>query len=312
MNVLKWRQQIQQDLHKSLNLNHSGFAKYCEFYGLTQLNCQVEIVKLNKESVIWHFYQTPLSNKGYALVTHGLFDHSAYMKPLIKSLLAKGLNVVAQELPGHGLDEKAPLECEGFEEYTRVNKLAHQWMEDHCYKLLVEVAHSTGAVGSMNKLLSGYRPAHKMIFLNPLVKISMFDLAKLSHGLLSRFLTNFPRKKWGRGEDKNFLEFRSRDPLQSWVIPKKWARHYFDWADKLLNTGAIGLGDQLLVITGGKDHVVNHKESEKILNMLFNQARFSHYKNLGHQMLYGDERDVQELLNEINHWWSCAGPGNFE
>lgn len=308
MDVLKWRKQIHHDLYDKLLFDHQELAKYCQSYGLDQLNCRIEILKIEghdqkKNWVAWNFCQLQKPVNEYALVTHGLFDHSAYMRPFIEKFLSLGLNVLALELPGHGLDFRLGLECKNFDEYTELNQKAHEWIKSRGAFVSLEVAHSTGAVGRLNRLLDGEKCGHKIVFLNPLVKIQMFKLAKMSYQTFFSFLPSIPRKKWGRGEDPEFLSFRAQDPLQPWRIPIKWIQHYLDWVEKIKKSDVEYSGDELLVLIGGKDRVVNGQESVHELRTHFKNFESSYHPNLGHQMLYGDEREVQDLMEEINRWW---------
>ena len=162
MNVLKWRKQIQADLDDRLGLGHEALGNYAQLYGLDSLDCRVELVRLDggrdqPNWVGWHFSQPDKEPEGYALVTHGLFDHTAYMRPLIASLLGQNLNVLSLELPGHGLDFKGVLECDTFDEYTEQNKKAVEWVIEQRSSVIVEVAHSTGAVAFRTAFASAYR-----------------------------------------------------------------------------------------------------------------------------------------------------------
>lgn len=316
MDPLTWRKQIQSDIQVTLDLEHKGFAHYCQFYGLDSLATRVELIKLvsNKSKHSWpalHFLQPPEKARGYALVTHGLFDHSAYMRPLIHSLLQRNLNVLSLELPGHGLDFKDALECDGFDEYTELNKTAEEWIAHQQRELLVEVSHSTGAIGRLNQLFSGKECLHKVVLLNPLVRIQMLQLARASYFCFSKFLSSFPRKKWGPGENREFLEFRKNDPFQVWAIPKSWSRHYFEWIDRVLRSQHTVFCENVLIAQGGRDFVVNSQASQKELALRLSNLKVSYYPQLAHQMLYGERAGVVSLLEEINQWWSDVGPNNF-
>lgn len=313
MSVLNWREKIHNDLRgEQLGLDHEGLAFYTQFYGLDSLDADIKLLKLSSSCgtyqwVAWDFYNSSPKVQGYALVTHGLFDHTAYMRPLIQSFLKDELHVLALELPGHGLDFKQALDCRGFDEYTAQNRAGMEWVKAQKSHLLVEAAHSTGAIGPLNRILEGQERQHKIVFLNPLIKIQMFRLAKLSYSFLSPLLSSVPRKKWGPGEGQDFLDFRARDPLQPWRIPQKWLSHYFEWAESVLNGKTLAPGENILVAQGGRDFVVNAKEAQKILASLVSNPKFSCYSSLGHQMLYGPEQAVQALLDEVSRWWGGAG-----
>jgi|GEM_PF-4195940 alpha-beta hydrolase superfamily lysophospholipase len=316
MDVFKARQQIHRDLESKLDFKNQALAEFGHFYGLNDLDCDVELLKLvskrkSRSWVGWHFKNRDEKTRGHALVTHGLFDNSAYMKPLIQSLLDRHLNVLALELPGHGLDFKSDLKCESFNEYSELNEAGVEWVKANNSYLVVEIAHSTGAIGRLNSMLNGDIPKHPIVFLNPLLKIQMFKLARPCFNIFSRLLSGVPRKKAAKGEGSEFLTLRSRDPLQAKKIPMKWIQQYFTWVSSISNLDVINSGEKFLVLLGEQDSVVNPEESSRVLKRQFSNIKLSFYPELGHQPLYGCEREVGELLSEINHWWSAAEINNF-
>jgi alpha-beta hydrolase superfamily lysophospholipase len=217
---------------------------YCKFYGLDIESLASGIdAEIHHSSGCFpaagfriachHFFQT--GSKGTAFVLHGYYDHVGLYAHLIRYFLHKRLDVVAFDLPGHGLSTGAQASIDSFSEYGEVLSeclqragaagLAQPW---HL------VGQSTGATIAMDHCLRmGDQAAElldKVVLLAPLIHPKAWARGRLLHTLLQHFVTGVSRDFADNSSDREFLHFvRAVDPLQSRQLTARWVGGLKQW-----------------------------------------------------------------------------------
>lgn len=212
-------------------------------------------------------------NRASVFVLHGYTDHVGLYGHLIHVLLAAGYNVVALDLPGHGLSvsgERAGIN--GFQQYQQavipVMDMAMQALPGEWFLL----GQSTGGAIAMDYIMNN--PQHrfsKLVLLAPLVIPVRWPLVKAKLFALRRFLASVPRRFTRNSGDQQFLHFlRRRDPLQTRLIRTSWVQSLYDWQPHF-TASPVSLTPTLLV-QGEQDVVVDWRYNrqrirEKFLNL---------------------------------------------
>lgn len=234
--------------------------------------------------------------KGTALLVHGYYDHVGIYGSLIEFCLQQGWNVLAFDLPGHGLSSGDRAAISNFDEYDQVFCAALKQVKEmqHYSKTESQPLHifgqSTGGAIIINYLLSRNiqqqdNPFQSINLLAPLVRPCSWTSAKILHTFLSPFMKQIKRNFAVNSNDIKFLRFiAERDPLQPLALSVRWVGALKQWINKIESSSPsdvlinIVQGDedttvewrhnmplllekfpkrQLLVIEGGRHHLVN-------------------------------------------------------
>lgn len=201
------------------------------------------------------------------LLVHGYLDHVGLFGHLVRYGLDKGFNVVAFDLPGHGLSSGDPVAIDDFSDYSQaisdvINACAHlpgDWRV---------MAQSMGGAALFDYLLKrGPAPFQSAVLLAPLIrprgwwwiKSTQFVLGKLKHHVGREFAEN--------SNDLEFLSFIRTDPLQSMQLSMRWIGALRRWLKNLPAEGEASL--PMLVIQGDTDRTVDWRYNIKRIEQLF-------------------------------------------
>jgi alpha-beta hydrolase superfamily lysophospholipase len=258
---------------------------YCQFYGLDIDSLISDSAQIIQHSVGYfpaagfriachHFQQE--GARGSVFVLHGYYDHTGLYGHLIRYLLSKRLNVVAYDLPGHGLSTGAQASIDTFAQYgdvlaeclqrARAAFVPQPW---HF------VGQSTGATIIMDYCLRLENQApeapSKVVLLAPLVHPRAWQRGQLLHTLLKHFVTGVRRDFADNSSDKEFLHFvRNVDPLQSRKLSARWVGGLKQWLRAFEQLPPSGLPVQ--VIQGAADTTVEWRYNLRRIQEKFPRA----------------------------------------
>ena len=251
-------------------------AAYLDYYNLNvfgefpQAALGLGAVRSGDHRLAVHCWELPAACDTLLLV-HGYFDHVGLYGHLVRFGLSRGFNVVAFDLPGHGISSGSRAEIRDFAEYRQaiadaLAAVAYLPGARHV------IAQSTGGAATMDYLQGGESPAlHKVILLAPLVRPSQWRRTVFTHRLLHRFIEQVPRRFADSSQDPQFLDFLRRDPLQSLVVPVCWVTALRRWIPRFL-AGAV-CDHEVLVIQGDADDTVDWRYNLGQVQRLFPATR---------------------------------------
>ncbi len=282
-----------------LFLEHYGFfdtfkAVHCDFFW--GYLCLSDRDTRRRTAV---YYWRVARPRGTVVVVHGLFDHIGLYQLLIRHCLQQGLDILALDLPGHGLSDGPPTVIDRFDDYADVvGALVNRWQQSVMSRpeRLFGVGQSTGAAVLMTEVFNtnGPPPYHRLVFLGPLVQPARWRLGQLAFRLVGSIISDIPRRldiaNSHDAEFHNFLNFH--DPLQSRSLSLRWVAALDHWVTNFKNQPVSEI--PVLIVQGTDDRVVDWQQ-----NLPAIQAHFSrHQVNI-------IEGARHHLVNEAEPWRSA-------
>lgn len=273
---------------------------YFKFYGLDFENSIDGVVHhfghfpSGKYEIVCHYYTVP-GARGTCFIFHGYFDHVGLFRNIIEYCLQRKLNVVAYDLPGHGLSTGERATIGSFIEYATALK--------DCLKLFIDVApqpwhaiaQSTGAAVVMDYLLLQEAPTfEKVVLLGPLVRAAEWRWVKAAHWVGQHFLDSVPRKFNRNSSDNNFIHFvEHEDPLQARAIPVAWVDALIRWERRF---DSLPPSERtLLIVQGQRDITVDWKYNINAIRSKFPRARYLPLLDAAHH-LANESKGIREKI----------------
>ena len=214
------------------------------------------VMPLAAYQIVVHYFSLASNHKTIVLI-HGYYDHVGLYGHLIKILLQQGYNVLAYDLPGHGLSSGEQAGIPDFADYQSVLKALLQEALPHLPKPLYLIGQSTGGSIAMDYVLNN--PQHefeKMVLLAPLVIPRQWYYLKFIIHTLGHFLSALPRHFVRNSHDDDFLHFLEfNEPLQSRYVKRSWGKALMRWQSHFLNSPLSAL--PVLLIQGNADTTVD-------------------------------------------------------
>lgn len=236
-----------------------------------------------------HHRWTRANATATVVIAHGLFDHTALYLRLIKHLLTQGFDVVAFDLPGHGLSGGERANIQSFRQYSAVLAACIETCDNG--RPIYAIAQSTGGSALLDLFLrDGEGERHtrieRVVLLAPLVRAYAWNGIKVSHWLLSRLIKALPRHFGPNSHDKDFLYFLShKDPLQPVQICTAWVSAMRRWEKRFRTAPALPLRG--LIIQGTQDKTVDWRWNVPHIQAKFPELRV-HYVPGGMHHLIGE------------------------
>jgi lysophospholipase len=227
--------------------------------------------------------------RGTVLVVHGYYDHVGIYDHLIGHLLAQGWNVVAFDLPGHGLSGGDEAAIDSFDEYQVVLRAVLRGIVAAGLPApLHAVGQSTGGAILMDYLAHlqhGEAPAFaRAAVLAPLVRPVHWPANRALYYLLSPLRTYIGRKFAANSHDEDFLRFlRDRDPLQARRLSVRWVGAMKDWIPRMESAPASDF--PLAVVQGDEDGTVDWRHNLPVVRAKFPRATVTLVGTGRHQLV---------------------------
>jgi lysophospholipase len=236
-----------------------------------------------------HHFRRP-SARGTCFVLHGYLDHSGLFSRLAGHCLASGFDVVAWDLPGHGLSSGARATIDDFASYRRCWRGLVESLETEVTRPWLAIGQSTGAAVLLDDLRAGDGPDLAVrTLLAPLVHAGGWRSMRIGLPLLRPFRSRLRRHFVRNTSDDEFLRFqREDDPLQSRDIPLDWVAAMLRWSAAYLRWH--GADVPLRVVQGDADRTVAWRDNLPLLERQFPNAQLVMVPGAGHQLANeGDE-----------------------
>lgn len=245
-----------------------------------------------------HTWELPGATETLYLV-HGYFDHVGLYRHLVKYGLEQGYNVVAFDLPGHGLSSGPRAEIEDFAEYRRaiVDVLA---ATERLPGPRHVIAQSTGGAAVMDFLQMEAASFDKVVLLAPLIWPHGWARIRFIYLLLHRFFDSVPRDFADSSQDPEFLEFVREDPLQSQVIPVCWVGALRRWIPAFVSRPPCP--QPLLILQGDNDGTVDWRRNLNQLERSFPAAHVETLATARHHLVNEHAPIREAFLGKITRF----------
>ncbi len=271
---------------------------YSDFYGLSRLPAAEHLwgcVRSDTYEVVYQTFTPQLEegedSRGCFYLLHGYYDHIGLYTHLIRFLLEEGYEVVAVDLPGHGLSSGPRASIISFDEYSRALWQVLQLTAQQRTKPLNLVGQSTGGAVIIDWLLrSPFKEEFaidKAVLLAPLVKPWNWTQGLISFYLLSPFITRMKRRFSKNSHDENFLRFLKEEPLQYHYLAVDWVRALSRWIPAI--EAADPVSANCLILQGEEDRTVDWKNNISTLQEKFPNVEVCRYPNIRHHMVSESE-----------------------
>lgn len=235
---------------------------HCGFMTLGDFNIPVHYWRLNHE-------HTGQGMKGTAVIVHGYYDHVGLYSSLISFCLSQGLNVIAYDLPGHGLADGDPAAIRDFQQYDAVFTGLLDQINKHVTGPLYAFGQSTGGAILINYLLKhritpDKSPLTDIVLLAPLVRPKGWHKARLLHPIVSPIISHLKRGAVDSSTDLQFIEFVGKqDPLQAGKLSVQWVGAMLRWVRFIEAQPASQMAP--MIVQGDHDETVDWEHNMKVL-----------------------------------------------
>ncbi len=215
------------------------------------------------------------------LLVHGYTDHTGLFGHLIEFGLQQGCNVVAFDLPGHGLSTGEPVVIDDFGDYSQaiVNVMAAAGVPELPWWVM---AQSTGCSAVIDYAQRYPWKFSAAVFLAPLIRPVSWGKLRLGHLVLHRFRDTFARTFTENSGDRAFLAFVRQDPLASRVLSLRWVGALRRWLAGL-KFRDLGVGP-VMVVQGDADGTVDWRYNMKHIVELFPDCQIEYLPGAGHHL----------------------------
>lgn len=249
--------------------------------------------------------------RGTVLVLHGYYDHVGIFDHVIERLLADGHDVLAFDLPGHGLSSGEPAAINEFSEYQTVLQAVIGTMSGSPAPAPWQlVAQSTGGAIVMTHLLAARAepcPFAGAVLLAPLVRPVHWRMNSLIHALVSPFAAAIARKFAINSHDDAFLKFlREDDPLQARMLSVRWVTALKRWIPWLEAQAPVDF--PLTVIQGDEDGTVDWRHNLDVIRQKFPRATVHLIPQGRHQLANEAPEFRTQVLDRMTAALAAAAP----
>lgn len=242
---------------------------YRAFFDAEDVSQHLGVLALSKYNIACYWFKKTGATST-VLLLHGYTDHVALYRHCIKALLDAGYNVLAIDLPGHGLSEGESAAIDSFASYQQVLIDLVDILPDSITDSLFLVAQSTGCAIATSYLQSEKNhPFEKQVLFAPLVRPAYWWFIRIKLLLGRAFIHQVKRVFRKNSNNAQFLQFiKYDDPLQARYIKVSWVRALSRWQKVLLKKCLINTPS--LIVQGDSDNVVawryNIKQLQKKLS----------------------------------------------
>ena len=282
--------------------------EYSRFYGL-DFECQMDSVAHyfgyidgGAYRLASHLYKQKQPAKGTWFVLHGYFDHAGVMTHIIRFFLEQGYDVLAFDLPGHGLSTGAracvtdfsiysySLDCLYKHSQTFTTQPCHAFGQSTGSAIITELLHS-------KTLEHKPLPFQRLVLSAPLVRPYLWRSTRWQLYIARLFISHLPRKFTNNSRDKEFLKRAHSDPLTSTRLSVKWVTAMDRWIRRI-EPSNIQIDRSPLIIQGTEDTTVDANHNIPQLQKLYDQSEVLWLKNARHHL----PNELKETRQEYFDW----------
>nr|MDT0252700.1 alpha/beta hydrolase [Endozoicomonas sp.] len=282
---------------------------YFQYYGIDLENSIPDVrhhlgyINSNDYRIACHLYINPEA-RGSVFLLHGYYDHVGLFGHIIRFFLEQGYNVLAYDLPGHGLSSGEPATIEDFERYRMVLEDVMSYCQSILPKPWLAYGQSTGCA-IITELLNHHTrrnkplPFEQVILSAPLVRPWLWKLGRLQFYLVRHFIRQIPRKFTDNCRDKSFLNKAHNDPLAPGVLPTQWVSALDRWIRRI-ESSEVQIPLSPLILQGTDDTTVDGQYNIRILGRLYQSPEVLWLEGARHHL----PNELQETREHYMQWLS--------
>ncbi|KEI69858.1 alpha/beta hydrolase [Endozoicomonas elysicola] len=288
---------------------HPHETTYFQYYeidlenSIQGVNHCLGYVNSNNYRIACHLYTRPEA-KGSVFLLHGYYDHVGLFGHVIRFFLEQGYNVLAYDLPGHGLSSGKPATIEDFEHYRIVLEDVMRYCESVMPKPWLAYGQSTGCA-IITELLAHYvkkdrpLPFEQVILSAPLVRPWLWKLSRIQLYLVRPFIRQIPRKFNDNCRNKSFLNLAHNDPLAPRVLPTQWVSALDRWIRRI-ESSQVQISLSPLILQGTDDTTVDGQYNVKALGQLYQSPKVLWLEGARHHL----PNELKETREQYMSWLS--------
>ncbi|MGC9064281.1 MAG: lysophospholipase [bacterium] len=258
---------------------------------------------------IFYKYGGNLEGKKAFIIVHGLLEHSCRYTETIERISSWGFPVFVPDLRGHGNSEGTRGDVESFFHYILDLKAFFDMLLTSGYREFYLMGHSMGGL-IVTRFIQEYQEFTQQI--KTLILSSPFfgwkdisplrlNLVRFLSFILPKFyLTNVVNPDY-LSHSKEVAESYRRDPLIQNRITVRLGVE-IDKNMKLLKEKLSELFPPILLLTSGKDYLVNTEEAINIFNLFNSPLKKYHIFPESYHEIFNEE-DVKETAYSMVKRW---------
>lgn len=275
--------------------------RYEEYYHLDFENCQFS--KGLTTLGIWTWSIEVEQPRATVMLLHGYLDHSALNRDLIQFLVENDFNIIAWDLPGHGLSSGPRGGLESFQEYRdSLQDVFHFWNQSA--EEIVFIGHSTGAAIILDYLRSGGQ-LRAAVLGAPLLKFRQWNLTKPMLQLFRNRTLHVAASRAPSCANEEFHRRKLSDPLRVDFVSNTWPYAIQQWFYEITCSQNGSYEDfPMLILQGQRDSVVHWEENLPIIEDWYPQAQVFLYPELMHHIF--NERPKEWVYYELDRFLSAV------
>lgn len=219
----------------SLAKNIAVLQEYFHFYGYQKMRCPAQtqhyagVFESGGIRIFANVWCQPTAGHT-VLVVHGLFDHTGLFLHLVRAYLNAGFNVLALDLPGHGLSQGERACIDDFHQYGLAVKDFLERLPRELSLSLSAIGQSTGCAAIMSYLQQGAITPKSMVYLAPLVRPIHWQKIILAYELCKYCTRRISRRFADSSHNLEFLHFLENiDGLQHRYVELRWIAALRKW-----------------------------------------------------------------------------------
>jgi lysophospholipase len=267
-------------------------------------------VKSDPYTVVAHYWQnTQQPSAGTVFVIHGYFDHVGLFSKIIRHLLQSGYDIVAFDLPGHGLSTGEEASINHFSEYNDAlsavaNACAALPKPWHC------LGQSTGGAVLLRSIATQAVQFDHCVLLAPLIKPWRWGSGIWAYRLLSPFIKSLPRKYSDNSHDLAFVDFCKRDPLQGTRLKVRWVRAMKQWIEEFASFASNP--KPLLLFQGDEDTTVDGEDNPRIIKGTFPNTQIISLTGARHHLVNEADATREPLFEQIVKYLASPATADYD
>nr|WP_281423889.1 alpha/beta hydrolase [Oceanobacter mangrovi] len=238
--------------------------------------------------------------RGNLLMVHGYYDHVGLYGSLIDFALQQRLNVLAFDLPGHGLSSGEQASIDDFDTYRKVFVQLFEHGQQQLPELpWIVVGQSTGGATLATWLLhdrpqANSCPVKDVWLLAPLLRPRGWSTGRWLHTVAHPFLKRLKRHFSLNGNNPEFSRFlATMDPLQARYLSVRWVTALKRWIGWIERQPPMAF--PVLLVQGSADETVDWQHNLPCYQSLFRDLEVMMLEG-GHHHLVNEEPVKRQRL----------------